>query len=184
LWYRRISESTSSLWIKAENAPDLIPTNWLGYCSSEAEEVEDYDPETGEYSRHYKLSEDTIALHIDKSGALWAMRANATISGDEFDPDFQLNGVTFERIGEDNDWQCVPPTPPISPYGDIYKSGYAQKGGKLVVMRATLVDGKLVVSWEDAGISPNGSLLCCYEACCFFAPAGVTVDLSQAGGTF
>ena len=181
LLYRKISESTSNSWIKPENAPDLIPTNWLGYCSTAAEEKEEYDPETDEYRLYYELKEETLALHIDKDGALWAMRANATLSGDDFDPDFQLNGVTFERIGEDNDWQCVPPIPPFS---DISKTGYAQKGGKLVLMWTTLVDGKLVVNWTDEVISPSGRLLGCYESCCFFAPAGVTVDMSRAGGTY
>jgi hypothetical protein len=74
--------------------------------------------------------------------------------------------------------------PPIPPSTTTYKTGYAQKGGKLVCMWTNLVDGKLVVNWTDEVISPSGRLLGCYESCCFFAPAGVTVDMSRAGGTY
>lgn len=48
LWYKNVQNS--SAWTELSNSPDLIKTNWLGYCVTSMYEQEIYDEENDDLS--------------------------------------------------------------------------------------------------------------------------------------
>ena len=90
----------------------------------------------------------------------------------------RLTGLQIEQVGEDSDWQCVPSV--VSRGGSNL---YGQKGGKVVRMCGSSSD-TIDIGWEEYPVVLQGRMLCSEGTDLFFAPAGVTVDLSKAGGTY
>ena len=90
----------------------------------------------------------------------------------------RLTGLQIEQVGEDSDWQCVPSV--VSRGGSNL---FGQKGGKVVRMWGSSSD-TIDIGWEEYPVVLPGRMLCSEGTDLFFAPAGVTVDLSKAGGTY
>jgi hypothetical protein len=175
LWYREPSYECLP-WNKA-NDPGLIKTNFLGYCSSCISEDYSYNEETGQEEWSYSFAESTVALHIDTQGRLWKLAVAGTVDGSTVN----FTGLSVTQVGEDSDWGGVPPS---------INSGsnkiIAQKGGKLINMTATQnSDGKIELTWTEFPFSPSGRLIAnTNNSDLFFAPDGVTVDMSKPGGTY
>ena len=182
LWYRQPGTALIDgawqprPWSKAED-PGLIKTDFIGYCSSYAEENYEYNEETGEENWVYKFKETQVALHIDTQGRLWKLAVAGTVDGSTVN----FTGLSVTQVGEDSDWTCVPPS-----INSGSNKNIAQKGGKLINMTATQnSEGKIELAWWEFPFSPSGQLIANtnnYDL--FFAPDGVTVDMSKPGGTY
>ncbi|MBR2872605.1 MAG: hypothetical protein IKB99_03815 [Lentisphaeria bacterium] len=194
LWYRQAGtyyDSTDRTtkrysWNKA-NDPGLRKYDWLGYCSMIGNaSYEGYDEETGEDIYKYSLKEYAIALHIDEQGRLWKIAPKGEIISTEYEfVNFKLTGLSITQVGEDTDWQCVPP---------MMRKGYGgqdrptdntlgQKGGKVINMWCENTD-TADIGWQEWRLSPPGRMVGCDRVYVYFAPEGASVDMSNAGGTF
>ena len=173
--YYRIPSYEPNAWTKVDD-PGFIKTQMLGYCETNIGEDYSYNEETGEETITYTVQEYRVALLIDESGRLWKLAAAATIS----DQGWEFTGLSVTQVGEDTDWQCVPPSVTSG------SSNFAQKGGKLVglyVNRNT--EGKVELTWKERPFSPNGRMIAnTNNVDLFFAPEDAVIDLSKPGGTY
>ena len=193
LWYRQAGtyydetdkKTKRYSWNKA-NDPGLRKYDWLGYCSMLGNaSYEGYDEETGKDIYKYTLKEYEVALHIDEQGRLWKIAPQGEIISTEYETvNFNLTGFTITQVGEDTDWQCVAPvirngvgTP------GRFNGVWGQKGGKVVNLMASSSD-IVEITWEEYPVPISGKMICVEGNKMYFAPEGVTVDLTKAGGTY
>ena len=193
LWYRQAGtyydetdrKTKRYSWNKA-NDPGLRKYDWLGYCSMIGNaSYEGYDEETGKDIYKYTLKEYAVALHIDEQGRLWKIAPQGEIISTEYETvNFNLTGFTITQVGEDTDWQCVAPVA-VNGVGTpgSFNGVWGQKGGKVVNLMASSSD-IVEITWEEYPVPISGKMICVEGNKMYFAPEGVTVDLTKAGGTY
>ena len=147
LWYRD-AVNRGSGWVET-NLTHLDQRNWLGKCITQREEHYWWDEETGEDHWDFINRQTEVALHIDTDGRLWKIAAKCDDNGNPA-------GIEYTQVGEDSDWNCVPPS--ITPGRTVDSRTLAQKGGKLVVL-ITDREPDIGITWEEFWFSPPGKLI-------------------------
>lgn len=168
LWYKNFLTSDAP-WIKAVDPPALKQLSWLGNCVTEWMEGYRWNEELQEEEPYSGPSESTVALHIDTSGRLWKISAALTAAGEPA-------GIKFTQVGEDNDWQYVPP---YINKGET--ANHAQKGGKFILLSASN-DDDIKLSWKEWHLSPSGTLVASAHGRMFFSLEDKDYDVTRAGG--
>ena len=133
---------------EVQNISSICQEKFLGFCHTDLSYS--FDDDTGEEKMVPEPRTAAFCIAID--GTLWKLTAGCNSSGN-------LTGVVSEQVGEDTDWQYVPPCLSKG------SSGFAQKGGKLYRLHfnndlSTRLEefypsptGKLIaVSWDDKGL--------------------------------
>lgn len=191
LWYRQsgtyydqtTGKTQRYAWRRAYNY-GWRAKDWLGYCSMYGVgEYKGWDEEKGEDIFEYRLETRCIALNIDTSGRLWKIAPEGEIISTDFEyVNFKLTGLSITQVGTDTDWQCVPPKIERGQGQQGRPNNtFGQKGGKVINMWYT---SENELGWEEYPMPPMGKMICTSGSDMYFAPEGVTVDLSKAGGTF
>jgi hypothetical protein len=168
--YYKINGDNNS-FVQVQNSPSLIATNFLGYALNYFSEEDVYDETNDEYSYVFKTYEQTVALHIDTTGRLWKLSVNSYANSWE---DYGVTGVNITQVGNDTDWEYVPPTLSRN------QTDWAYKNGKLIRIHANDADS-LAITWSDYHYNPFGRFVGKSADLLWFTTSNSTIDYTIPG---